>query len=185
MMRFSDGRSGMAPKGPKGKDGAGGHRRARTGIWGGATLLLLAALITGCGGTERGPGADTLRSVEPGTLKGEVYRALGPGPVDSTRFHGTVEYGYPLEQYLVSGEVAEVFWVPQDGYAPGDSIDWRASTPVLFRNIALLGWGWDEVEPLAEEMGLVFPGMSSWSPRAPREIRDRDDPGGEGDEVGS
>jgi len=169
----------------RGRQAPRGHETVRAGSGFLAVLVLTLLTAAACSSSEPPPGAHTLRSVEPGTLKGEVYRALGPGPVDSTRFQGTVEYGYPLEQYLVSGEVAEVFWVPQDGYAPGDSIDWRASTPVLFRNIALLGWGWDEVEPLAEEMGLVFPGMSSWSPPAPREIRDRDDPGGEEDGVGS
>jgi len=163
---------------------ATGRRRCRRGKGArarGLTLALTGAIVVtamaACGGSDSAPGAAALRSVEPGTLKGEVYRALGPGPVDSTRFRGTVEYGYPLQQFLVAGEVAEVFWIPPEEYAPGDSIDWRASTPVLFRNIALMGWGWDEVEPLGEEMGVVFPGMSSWEPPAPRAPRDRDDPG--------
>lgn len=166
-----------------------GRRRLGTGSGRGPlaafAFSVALGLAAGCGGADPTPGAEALRSVEPGTLKGEVYRALGPGPVDSTRFRGTVEYGYPLEQFLVSGEIAEVFWIPPEDYAPGDSLDWRAATPVLFRNIALQGWGWDQVEPLAEEMGLVFPGMSEWSPPAPREVRDRDDPAAPEGEGGS
>lgn len=168
----------MGATGGTGGTGWGGGRRgvrARTLVtaWTG-TLALVA--MSACGGGDAPPGAAALRAVAPGTLKGEVYRALGPGPVDSTRFRGTVEYGYPLERFLVDGEVAEVFWIPPEGYRAGDSIDWGASTPVLFRNIALVGWGWDQVEPLAEEMGVVFPGMSAWAPPAARAPRDRDDP---------
>jgi hypothetical protein len=166
-----------------------GTGRGRAGAGWLAALALTVGFAAACGSSDAAPGADALRSVEPGTLKGEVYRALGPGPVDSTRFRGTVEYGYPLEQFLVSGEIAEVFWIPPEEYAPGDSLDWRASTPVLFRNIALVGWGWDEVEPLAEEMGIIFPGMSTWAPPAPRVPSERADPeageeagGGEGTE---
>ena len=131
----------------------------------GAALMALLglALLGGCGGGDA-PGARVLEQVELGTLKGEVYRALGPGPVDSLQYQGRSEYGYPVTRFLVEGESVEVVWVPQEGYAPGDSIRWRESTPVLFRNIALLGWGWSRVEPLAEEMGIAFPGMASYRP---------------------
>lgn len=118
--------------------------------------LLALGLLGGCGGDPE-PGADVLRQVEVGTLKGEVYRALGPGPVDSTRFAGRSEYGYPQSRFLVDGETVEVIWIPQPGFTPGDSLDWRGATPVLFRNIAMVGWGWDQVEPMAEQLGLTLP----------------------------
>jgi hypothetical protein len=133
------------------------------------SLILTAALLVwGAGGCSREPAfpaADILQGVGTGTLKGEVYRALGPGPVDSTQYAGRTEYGYPVGRYLVEGETVEVVWVPHRGYLPGDSLDWRGSTPILFRNIAMLAWGWEEVEPLAEEMGLVLPGMDGHQPR--------------------
>lgn len=158
---------------PMGKGGRPTDFLAGTGVTG-----LLVLFLVGCGGQEA-PGERVLRQVEPGTLKGEVYRALGPGPVDSLRYQGRSEYGYPVIRFLVEGEMAEVVWIPQEGYAPGDSIHWEDATPVLFRNFSLLGWGWGGVEPLAEEMGMVFQGMSSWIPPASHEPPDPDDAEGE------
>jgi hypothetical protein len=131
-----------------------------------AGTLASVLLLAGCVG-DASPGADALRAVELGTLKGEVYRALGPGPVDSLQVETRVEYGYPILRFIVEGEAVEVFWVPQAGYAPGDSISWRESTPVLFQNLALVAWGWDDVEPLAREKGISFAGMAGYQPRQP------------------
>ena len=122
----------------------------------GALLGALALLIAACGAGSP-PGAQILSELEPGIMKGDVYYALGPGPMDSTVYAGPLEYGYPMSQYLVNGEIYEIFWVPDPNEAGAETITYGRATPVLSHNLVFQAWGWDAVGRWAEENGVGLP----------------------------
>jgi hypothetical protein len=86
-------------------------------------------------------------------MKGDVYQALGPGPLDAEAVDPMaglqVEYGYPLDRYYLDGIWYEIFWILPEGYAPGDSLRWEDAIPVLSRDLVHVSWGWSEVQSWA------------------------------------
>jgi len=120
--------------------------------------MLLVGIAACAQAPEPGPGEEALRGVEPGTPRGEVLRALGPGPLEEGAVATwSIDYGYRTGRYLAQGETWEILWVTEDGFTPADSTSMELQTPVLLRNGAMEGWGWTYLRDTWVDQGLALP----------------------------
>lgn len=119
------------------------------------TALLLAMMLAGCGEPPVPlPWAETLAEVVPSTPKAEVLQLLPPG----RRAPGErVVHGYGADRYFTDGSWIEVLWLEPPGGSPGDADPRITLNPVIFRDEALDGWGWDHFDRRAAAWGIRAP----------------------------
>ena len=129
-----------------------GYRRSIVGL---TTLLFLFVLLPACGDTTPPlPGSEALAEVEEGTPRDDVMALLPQGELD---VEAQTLNGYRLNRYLTDGATVEVVWLHRQG-SGGDFQEPRQDlTPVIFRDGALDGWGWDHFDERAEAWSLPVP----------------------------
>lgn len=119
------------------------------------TALLVGMVVAGCGEAPAPlPGDETLAEIVPGTSKVDVLRLL---PLGGRAPGDRVSHGYRADRYFTDGSWIEVLWLEPLAGVPDDADPRITLNPVVFRDEALDGWGWDHFDRRAAQWGIRTP----------------------------
>lgn len=102
-----------------------------------ASALALVTLVAACGDAR-------LDKLNLGISKDSAAALIGEAP------HRTISF-------ITAGKIWEIQFYARSSVAAGDSLPWRAMSPVVFIDHQSVGWGWHWWGKEAAKQGIAMP----------------------------